>query len=81
MEDTTRLDKLEKEVADLRSQLCKEMKQKKEKKPRVPSEYNEFVKKCLADERVKMGEKYCHKDAFKNAAELWSKNKGKSSQN
>tara|TARA_Y100000748_G_scaffold269382_1_gene241468 strand:- start:404 stop:643 length:240 start_codon:yes stop_codon:yes gene_type:complete len=78
--DNTRLDKLEKEVAELRTKIgSKEEKFKKEKKPRAPSAYNEFVKKCLADEKSKMGENYDHKKAFKNAAEEWSKNKGKSS--
>ncbi len=78
MEDA-RIAKLEKEVAELKSQLGKEGKCKKEKKPRCPSAYNEFVKKCLAEEKSKMGENYNHKQAFKNAAEMWSKNKGKSS--
>lgn len=72
--ENSRLDKLEKEVAELRSQLGKE-KPKKEKKPRAPSAYNEFVSKCLAEEKSKLGEKYDHKQAFKNAAESWSKNK------
>ena len=81
MEEKSRLEKLEKEVAELRTQLCKEMKPKKEKKPRTPSAYNDFVKKCLAEEKTKLGERYDHKQAFKNAAEAWSKNKGKSSQN
>ncbi len=79
MEDT-RLIKLEKEVAELRTQLgSKEGKCKKEKKPRAPSAYNDFVKKSIAEEKSKMGENYDHKKAFKNAAEAWSKNKGKSS--
>jgi hypothetical protein len=77
MEDS-RLDKLEKEVAELRGQLGKE-KSKKEKKPRAPSAYNDFIKKCLAEEKSKLGENYDHKQAFKRAAESWSKNKGKSS--
>ena len=79
MEDSTRLDKLEKEVADLRTQLGSKEKSKKEKKPRAPSAYNDFVKKSIAEEKSKMGDKYSHKQAFKNAAEAWSKNKGKPS--
>ncbi len=77
--DNTRLDKLEKEVADLRTKMGSKEKPKKEKKPREPSAYNDFVKKSIAEEKSKMGENYDHKKAFKNAAEAWSKNKGKSS--
>ena len=78
MEDT-RLDKLEKEVAELRTRLGSKEQSKKEKKPRAPSAYNDFVKKSIAEEKSKLGEKYDHKRAFKNAAETWSKNKGKPS--
>ena len=80
MEDNSRIAKLEKEVAELRTKLSStEGKYKREKKQRAPSAYNEFVSKCLAEEKSKMGDKYDHKQAFKHAAELWSKNKGKPS--
>lgn len=75
MEDNSRIDKLEKEVAELKTQICSKEGKKKEKKPRAPSEYNTYVSKCLAEEKTKMGEKYDHKQAFKNAAESWSKKK------
>tara|TARA_Y100000022_G_C13255357_1_gene379382 strand:+ start:312 stop:539 length:228 start_codon:yes stop_codon:yes gene_type:complete len=74
MEDT-RLDRLEKEISDLKDRLKVSDKSKKEKKPRAPSEYNSYVKKYLSDEKLKLGENYNHKIAFKNAAEAWSKNK------
>ena len=76
--EETRLEKLEKEVAELRTQLGSKEKSKKEKKPRAPSAYNDFVKKSIAEEKSKMGEKYDHKKAFKNAAEMWSAKKGNS---
>jgi hypothetical protein len=75
MEDKSRIDKLEKEVAELKTQICSKEAKKKEKKPRAPSEYNTYVSKCLAEEKTKMGANYNHKEAFKNAAESWSKKK------
>lgn len=74
--EETRLDKLEKEILELKDKMkMSSDKPKKEKKPRAPSEYNSFVKDFLQNEKIKMGEKYNHKSAFKNAAEEWSKRK------
>lgn len=73
MEDS-RIDRLEKEVSELKSKLSGD-KPKKEKKPRVPSEYNTFMKNNIAEQKTKMGDKYDHKVAFKTAAETWSKKK------
>ena len=50
---------------------------KKEKKPRPPSDYNTFVKNFLADEKKRLGSDYDHKVAFKDATVSWSKNKSK----
>jgi hypothetical protein len=78
MEDSSRIGKLEKEIAELK-EMCKasgsERKSKKERKPREPSEYNIFMKKELATLKTKFGENYDHKKAFKSAAESWTKNK------
>jgi len=76
MEDS-RLDKLEKELAELKSRLCDEPKKKssKEKKDRKPSAYNDFMKKYIAEQKTELGDKYDHKAVFKSAAEAWSQQK------
>ena len=73
MEDA-RLDRLEKEISELKSKMSGD-KPKKEKKPRAPSEYNTFMKNNIAEQKSKMGDKYDHRAAFKNAADAWSKKK------
>ena len=76
MADLERLDRLEKELSDLKTRLCpKETKEKKEKKPRAESEYNKFVKNFIASEKESKGADYNHKVAFKAAAEAWSNSK------
>lgn len=73
MEESSRIDKLEKELEELKDSLCP--KPKKEKKSRVPSEYNEFVKTFLAEQKTKLGDSYNHKSAFTEAGKAWSKKK------
>ena len=46
----------------------------KEKKPRAPSEYNNFVKKFIEDSKKKDPTKE-YKVLFKEAAESWTKSK------
>jgi hypothetical protein len=65
-----RLDQLEKEIAELKSQGIKP---KKEKLPRAPNEYNKFLKKYV--EEKKKEPDYDHKKAFKGAAVAWGENK------
>lgn len=78
-ESDSRIDKLEKEVSELRNKLensnVSTKKEKTPRAPRAPSEYNLFMKKHLASEKTRLGEKYDHKAAFKSAGEAWSKNK------
>ena len=69
---TSRLDQLEKDFAELKSNM-KSAKPKKDKPPRAPSEYNEFLKAYI--EKQKKGEKYDHKEAFKGAAIAWGEKK------
>lgn len=76
--EESRIDRLEKELSELRAQLKSE-KPKKEKKPRAPSEYNTFMKNHISEQKAKMGEKYDHKAAFKSAADAWSKSKKQAS--
>jgi|TARA_B110000977_G_C11015299_1_gene469205 hypothetical protein len=73
MDDSTRISKLEKDLEELKLRLCD--KPKKEKKTRAPSEYNEFVKTFLAEQKAKLGESYNHKTAFAEAGQTWSKKK------
>lgn len=76
MDDSTRILKLEKDLEELKLRLCdKPNKEKKEKKTRAPSEYNEFVKTFLAEQKTKLGESYNHKTAFAEAGQTWSKKK------
>ena len=72
MSDTSRIEKLEKELQELKFQMGSK-KEKKEKKPRELTEYNKFVKEYLASEKQKPG--YDHKKAFKSASEAWKSKK------
>ena len=72
MDDSTRISKLEKDLEELKGRLCD--KPKKEK-TRAPSEYNQFVKTFLADQKSKLGDSYNHKTAFVEAGKAWSKKK------
>jgi len=74
MEDS-RIDRLEKELNELRAQMSVPKKEKKEKKVRAPSDYNIFMKKHIAELKAKHGDTYNHKLSFKSAAESWSKSK------
>jgi len=69
MSDTSRIEKLEKELQELKVQMGS----KKEKKPRELTEYNKFVKDFLAKEKQKPD--YDHKKAFKSASEAWKSKK------
>lgn len=72
--EESRLDRLEKELSELKSKLGNSVeKPKKEKKPRAPSEYNTFMKNFIAERKTKTGADYDHKTVFKEAAEAWSK--------
>ena len=73
--DDSRIERLEKELSELKSKLTSSDKPKKEKKPRAPSEYNTFIKNFIAEQKSKMGDKYNHKATFKLAGEEWSKRK------
>jgi|TARA_B100001142_G_scaffold330057_1_gene395933 hypothetical protein len=74
--EESRLDRLEKELSELKSKLGNSVeKPKKEKKPRAPSEYNTFMKNFIAERKTKTGADYDHKTVFKEAAEAWSKKK------
>tara|TARA_Y100000992_G_C21271935_1_gene497436 strand:- start:3070 stop:3303 length:234 start_codon:yes stop_codon:yes gene_type:complete len=73
--DESRLERLEKEISDLKVKLSGSEKPKKEKKPRAPSDYNTFIKNHIAEQKQKLGSEYNHKAAFKSAAEAWSKSK------
>lgn len=73
MDTSERIDKLEKELSELRS--CISEKPKKERKPREASAYNTFVKEYLAEQKIKLGTSYNHKEAFKSAATAWAKKK------
>jgi len=68
---------LEKRLADLEQKVNSgSSKSPKEKKTREPSEYNKFMKEHLAKLREKHPNK-SHKDLFTEAANAWSKEKGK----
>lgn len=73
MEDS-RLERLEKEISELKSKMSGD-KPKKEKKPRAPSEYNTFLKNHIAEQKSKLGDKYDHRAVFKSASEAWLKKK------
>ena len=72
MSDTSRIEKLEKELQELKVQMGSK-KEKKEKKPRELTDYNKFVKDFLAKEKQKPD--YDHKKAFKSASEAWNSRK------
>jgi len=72
--DESRIERLEKELNELKLKVSLD-KPKKEKKPRTPSEYNNFIKTNIAQQKQKMGTEYNHKTAFKNAADAWSNRK------
>ena len=73
MDSTERIDKLEKELSELKTRLGE--KPKKERKPREASAYNTFVKEHLSAEKTRLGTSYNHKEAFKSAASAWAKKK------
>lgn len=78
-ESDSRIEKLEKEVSELKSKLenaaVSTKKEKAPRAPREPSKYNLFMQQHLASEKKRLGEKYDHKAAFKSAGEAWSKSK------
>lgn len=78
-ESDSRIEKLEKEVSELKSKLenaaVSTKKEKAPRAPREPSKYNLFMQQHLASEKKRLGEKYDHKTAFKSAGEAWSKSK------
>ena len=76
-DQNSRIEKLEKELSDLKLKLNSD-KPKKEKKPREPTEYNKFVKDHIEKLRKKHGDKYNHKEGFKSATEAWSSSKNSS---
>ena len=73
--DESRIDRLEKELSELKDKLSGSEKLKREKKPRAASEYNTFIKNHIAEQKQKLGSDYNHKAAFKSGAEAWSKSK------
>ena len=68
--DETRIDKLEKELKELKLKICDKV-PKKEKKKREPTEYNKFVQEHLSKLKKSDGENYNHKEAFKSASVAW----------
>ena len=71
----TRLDKLEQAIKELQSDIMKQKNDKPQppKTPRAPSEYNEFLKKYVEEQKKKPD--YDHKKAFKGAAIAWGEKK------
>ena len=65
----TEYKKLEQRIKDLESKMGSS---KKERKPRKPSEYNEFMKTYMAKHK---DPKKTHADLFSEAAKAWSSNK------
>jgi len=72
-----RLADLEKQLLELRQTGVNKKKEKKPRPPRPPTEYNNFIKKYIEDQRAKLGSDYEHKKVFKLAAEAWKKSKEK----
>ena len=71
---TSRLDQLEKDLAELKSNMkSAKDKPKKDKVPRAPNEYNKFLKDYI--EKQKKEPDYDHKKAFKGAAMAWGEKK------
>ena len=66
----TRLDKLEQAIKELQSDI---MKPKKDRPPKALSEYNQFLKKYVEEQKKKPD--YDHKKAFKGAAIAWGEKK------
>lgn len=77
--EESRLDKLEKEMAELKETINKTplCKPKKEKKHKDPSEYNLFMKEHMAKLKKEQGDSYIHQTAFKASAEAWNVSKNK----
>ena len=70
-----RLKSIEKQLLEL--QTC--VNKKKEKKLRPPTEYNNFVKKYIKEQRAKLGDKYDHTKVFVAVGAAWDEYKnGKS---
>ena len=83
--EESRLDRLEKELNDLKTDIQSNNAKKesdklpkKEKKPRAASEYNTFIKNHITEQKQKLGSDYNHKAAFKSGAEAWSLKKKQS---
>jgi len=88
MESNTRFESVENELKELKNEI-KELKEqrsksdkvpieklaKKEKKPRAPSAYNNYVKEFISEQKKIQGDDFKHKVAFGLAAKEWSKNK------
>jgi hypothetical protein len=70
------LKELEKRLSDLEAKVAANDKLKKERKPRAPSAYNEFMKEYFAKEKKKNPEK-THKELFAEAAKAWTDKKTK----
>lgn len=79
MTEEERIKQLEEEVRAMKLKLDNNAavptKKEKPRKPRQPSDYNNFIKEHIAKERVRLGEKYDHKLAFASAAKKWSETK------
>tara|TARA_B100001778_G_C18290247_1_gene495023 strand:+ start:24 stop:263 length:240 start_codon:yes stop_codon:yes gene_type:complete len=78
MDDKQRIDKLEKELEEIKKKINCEPCAKKEKVPRMPTEYNKFVKDEIKKLKDKHGSKYDHKRGFRSVAELWTRKKSSS---
>ncbi len=69
-----RIEKLEKELSELKAGLKSE---KKVKVKKQPSEYNLFISNFITSAKTKMGDGYDHKQVFKDAAAEWKLQKDK----
>jgi hypothetical protein len=81
-----RLTLLENELKDFKKSMLskspeneggKPKKEKKEKKPRVQTEYNKFVSIYIHEQKEQLGETFNHKVAFGEAAKQWTMQKEK----
>lgn len=73
-----RIEQLENEVKNLKDknlEFGKSKKEKKEKKTRVPTEYNKFMSSYINEQKEKLGDQFKHKIAFSEAAKKWSEKK------
>jgi hypothetical protein len=79
MNDTERIDILEKKLKSIESKLNKDKKKDPDYKKKEPSEYNNFIKDFCAKEKLnlKEGEEYDHKKTFTKAALEWKSLKNK----